>query len=42
VINAVNRYDLEQAIIQNVSNGEELDYSVDNARLSDGMVSFTE
>ena len=35
-------YDLAQGIIQNVKNGEELDYSVDNARLSDSMVSFTE
>ena len=35
-------YDLAQETIQDLSNGEELDYSVDNARLSDGMVSFTE
>ena len=35
-------YDLAQKTIQDLSNGEELDYSVDNARLSDGMVSFTE
>lgn len=35
-------YALANSFVLEVSQGEELDYSVDNARLSDGMVSFTE
>lgn len=35
-------HNLAQEAIQGLANGKELDYSVENARLNDGMVSFTE